>query len=171
MCCFSSSFGALNGAVRAASISSSVSRNFCTQIVSREVVSASFSLIVGIGLKRGLIVLLYLQISMIFQSKKMLNHRRKQDKKSTALRREVEQQRRQEQLAKIAADEPEEQRRDPRLRAATKAASYKLATSIGSRRRERRASGPDEVPSGKKIVWQTGIDFFTNFLLFITIDG
>jgi hypothetical protein len=41
------------------------------------------------------------------------------------LRREVEQQRRQEQLAKIAADEPEEQRRDPRLRAATKAASYK----------------------------------------------
>jgi hypothetical protein len=41
------------------------------------------------------------------------------------LRRKVEQQRRQEQLAKIAADEPEEQRRDPRLRAATKAASYK----------------------------------------------
>ena len=41
------------------------------------------------------------------------------------LRRQVEQQRRQEQLAKIAADEPEEQRRDPRLRVATKAASYK----------------------------------------------
>jgi hypothetical protein len=62
-----------------------VTRNFCTQIVSREVVSASFSFeIVGIGLKRGLIFLLYLQISMIFQSKKMLNHRRKQDKKSTA---------------------------------------------------------------------------------------
>jgi membrane protein involved in colicin uptake len=40
-------------------------------------------------------------------------------------RREVEQQRSREQLAKIAADEPEEQRRDPRLRAATKAASYK----------------------------------------------
>jgi hypothetical protein len=39
------------------------------------------------------------------------------------LRREVEQQRRQEQLAKIAADEPKEQRRNPRLRAATKAAS------------------------------------------------
>ncbi len=41
------------------------------------------------------------------------------------LRREVEQQRRQEQLAKIAADEPEEQRRDQSLRAVTKAASYK----------------------------------------------
>ena len=41
------------------------------------------------------------------------------------LRREVEQKRRQEQLDKMAADEPEEQRRDPRIRAASKAASYK----------------------------------------------
>ena len=41
------------------------------------------------------------------------------------LRREVEQQRRQEQLAKMAADAPDEQRYDPRIRAASKAASYK----------------------------------------------
>ena len=41
------------------------------------------------------------------------------------LRREVEQKRREEQLAKMAADEPEEQRHDPRNRAASKAASYK----------------------------------------------
>jgi hypothetical protein len=42
------------------------------------------------------------------------------------LRREVEQQRRQESSSpKSLPNEPEEQRRDPRLRAATKAASYK----------------------------------------------
>jgi hypothetical protein len=35
-----------------------------------------------------------------------------------------------EQLAKIAANEPEEQRRDPRLRAATKAASYKRQSEV-----------------------------------------
>jgi hypothetical protein len=45
-------------------------------------------------------------------------------RRSTASR-EVEQQRRQEQLAKITADAPDEQRYDPRIRAASKAASYK----------------------------------------------